>query len=89
MFPLFLYFSTAKNLRKYVEAYMNRKDVSEKLSQVKTLGKNIPPFSVSLSFPPSFFPPLLPEEDSSALQPSSFSLSNPITINLPSFAIHK
>lgn len=27
----------AKNLRKYVEAYMNRKDISEKLSQIKTL----------------------------------------------------
>jgi len=26
-----------KNLRKYVEAYMNRKDISDKLSQIKTL----------------------------------------------------
>jgi len=31
----------AKNLRKYVEAYMNRKDISDKLSQIKTLGKFI------------------------------------------------
>lgn len=26
-----------KNLRKYVEAYMNRKDISDKLIQIKTL----------------------------------------------------
>ena len=36
---MFFTLFSAKNLRKYVEAYMNRKDVSEKLSQVKTLGK--------------------------------------------------
>lgn len=29
----------AKNLRKYVEAYMNRKDISPQLTQIKSLGK--------------------------------------------------
>ena len=28
-------FITAKNLRRYVEAYMNRKDISEKMSQTR------------------------------------------------------
>ena len=41
IFAPFFFFRTAKNLRKYVEAYMNRKEISPQLTQIKSLGKYI------------------------------------------------